>query len=116
MGHDARIGVFCWCVGHVTTRNQSCLAPKVFHLHIKNEVTVDLLEAPRWNSFALVQDFECDPHILYLLLHSILPKPVAVLLIERNSLVPVPRDFDPKLMVPLVVPPVDCRNNAVPPS
>jgi len=76
-------------------------------------MTVDLLEA-RWDNLTVVQDFECDPHILHLLLHGILPKRVAVRFIERNSLVPVPRDFDPNLMVPLVVPPVDCRNNAVP--
>jgi hypothetical protein len=86
----------------MATRKKARLAPEILHLDIKDHVTAILLVGWR-NIVIIIQYLKCNAEILHILPYCILPKSVVILLVKSDAVIPTLRDFNSKLVSPLVV-------------
>jgi hypothetical protein len=86
----------------VYTCNKARLAAEIFHVHIKDHVTADLLVGWR-NLFFSIQNIECNSDILHLLHYRILPKSVVLFFFKPQTVIPSFGNFNSKLVSALMV-------------
>ena len=83
---DDRVILALGSFGHMPISYKYCLAPEVFHFHVKYHVTTNLLVTIQY-TLSIRQNVKCNLHIIYLFVNCIGSQCVTILLINKMSLV-----------------------------
>ena len=96
----------------MTPGHKTCLWAKIFHLHVKDQMTSNFLKSGR-HRLSFFKRLKGYTHLLHFLTHGVLPECVNILPVESDTLVIGLRYFNTILMCTLVIAFIHSNNNTI---